>query len=334
MSQAMDQSDGYDVFLSHASPDKPWVRTLAEQLRDQGLRAYLDERELRPGDNFVLTLSDALRKSRFLVLVLTSHSVNRPWVEQEWTSFMAAHGPVGRLIPVLLDSVQVPTILRSVQYIRATHRDPARVAREVAERIGRPSELKEGDARGLYIGQSLAVVLEPRDGGKSLHITDPVGRGRDVTPPWRVDTRFTVAYLGFNKLTQEAIRNDTDRAELTSHATMLGELFFDLLFDARCQQLLREATIPGQPRPLVSILSEDDLLLSLPWELIHHDGSFLVRDGRVDLARSQPGPVASGALRSQPTGPFSLVVNVSAPERSGLNYEAESYRITRALSEQ
>jgi hypothetical protein len=282
MSQAMDQSDGYDVFLSHASADKPWVRTLAEELAGQGLRVFLDERELKPADNFVLGLSDALRKSRFLVLVLTPHSVDRPWVEQEWTSFMAAHGPVGRLIPVLLDPVQVPAILQSVQYIHATHRDAARVAREMAERIGRPGELREGDARSLYIGQSLAVVLEPREGGESLHITDPAGRERDVTPPWRVDHRFTVAYLGFNKLTQEPIRNGADRAELTRHATMLGELLFDLLFDTRCQELLREATIPGQPRPLVSILSEDDLMLSLPWELIHHDGSFLMRDGLVD----------------------------------------------------
>ncbi len=47
MAREMDQSDGYDVFLSHASPDKPWVRTMAEQVRDQRLRAYLDEQRPR-----------------------------------------------------------------------------------------------------------------------------------------------------------------------------------------------------------------------------------------------------------------------------------------------
>ena len=111
-------------------------------------------------------------------------------------------------------------------------------------------------------------------------------------------------------------------------------MLFDLLFDEPARELLRQATLPGRPRPLVSVWSDDDVLLSLPWELIHHDGRFLVRDAVVDLARSAPGEVGPGALLRPPTGPFTLVVNVSAPEGSGLDYEQESYRMTLALTDQ
>src|SRR5262245_60845081 len=128
-------SPGFDLFLSHATPDKDWVRTLADHLTQLGLTFFLDERELRPADNFVLALGSGLLHSRFLALILTPTSVNRPWIEQEWTAFMAQHGPAGRVIPVLLDHVELPTILKPAQAIHATHRDAARVAAALAERI-------------------------------------------------------------------------------------------------------------------------------------------------------------------------------------------------------
>ena len=39
----------FDVFLSHSSHDKAIVRPLAERLRQDGLRVWFDEWELRPG---------------------------------------------------------------------------------------------------------------------------------------------------------------------------------------------------------------------------------------------------------------------------------------------
>ena len=60
---------------------------------------------------------------------------------------------------------------------------------------------------------------------------------------------------------------------------------------------------------------------------------FLVRDRRIDLVRCTSGQVGTEELPREPSGPFKLVVNVSAPEGSKLSYEAESYRITKALTE-
>jgi len=325
-------ASGYDIFLSHSSVDKPWVGQLNAALDSQQVRVFLDEADIRPPDNFVLSLNDALRDSRFLVLVVSPNATGSKWVEQEWTSFMAEHGPVGRIVTVLLESAELPPLLATVQQIDATDRNVDRVAGELVALVGRAGELKDGDARRLFIGQDLTFVIAQNE--KQLHITDPLGKTREVKKPWGVDHRFGRAFFGFNQLTKRALEEDAERAELYQHARTLGQLLFELLFDTEdCAKLLKQACIPGRPRPLVTIRSDDDVLLSLPWELLWQDESFLVRDARIDMARSTLGEVGPAALLREPTGYFKLVVNVSAPEGSGLNYEGESYRITRALSE-
>jgi tetratricopeptide (TPR) repeat protein len=321
----------WDVFLSHGGPDKPWVQTLADELAALGLQPFLDVREIEPADSFPGVLSRGLAGSRILVLILSPRS-SRPWVDLEWQSFIAHHGPLGRVLPVLLESTEIPALLASIQRIDATDRDAARVAREIAHIAGRPGQLKEGDVRRLVLGQDLVFNLSWE--GEELRLIDPLGRSRMVTPPWRVDNQFWRAQHFFDRLSREPVTTDAERADLVGRATTLGSLLFDLLFDEEGRERLRQARVPGRPRPLITIRSDDDFLLSLPWELLWHDGSFLLRDARVDLARSTPDEVGPEALLREPDGPLKLVVNVSAPEGSGLDYEGESYRITKALSDQ
>ena len=144
MSSVGEPSNRYDLFLSHGTPDKEWVRALQKELEAEGLRAFLDEKDLKPGENWVISLGDALLRSRFLVLILTRETVARPWVEQEWTSYMATHGPTGgRIIPVALEHLEpadLPPFLRPIQFLQADDRDAKRVARELAQRAGLPGK--------------------------------------------------------------------------------------------------------------------------------------------------------------------------------------------------
>ena len=135
--QARDTPAGeYDIFLSHTGADKEWVLTLAASLKALGLRVFVDKLEIGLGDNWVIKLSDALEQSRYLVLVLSTNTAGRPWVLQELTSFMAGHGPLGRLLPVLIDPVELPMILKATQALDATHRDASRVADELFKVVG------------------------------------------------------------------------------------------------------------------------------------------------------------------------------------------------------
>jgi hypothetical protein len=72
----------YDVFLSHSSIDKPRVRELAEALRAEGLRVFLDEEQLRVGDSLYRSLNEALDASDFVVFCISKASVASGWVER------------------------------------------------------------------------------------------------------------------------------------------------------------------------------------------------------------------------------------------------------------
>ncbi|MFM7038426.1 MAG: toll/interleukin-1 receptor domain-containing protein, partial [Planctomycetaceae bacterium] len=73
----------YDVFLSHATADKPRVLRLAEQLREAGLHVWLDAWEIKAGDNIFLQVEKGLETSRVLVLCLSPAALGSGWVELE-----------------------------------------------------------------------------------------------------------------------------------------------------------------------------------------------------------------------------------------------------------
>jgi hypothetical protein len=333
MADAESKQDEFDLFISHATSDKPWVQQFTEQLEARGLRVFLDSQQIAPRDNFVLRLSDGLEKSRYLALVLSNQTDGRPWIAQEWTSFMAEHGPMGRLLPVLLDAVALPSILKATQAIDATHRDASRVADDLFKLVGDPSTLQSDDGRRLVIGRDIVFTLS-RD-AEQLSIVRPDGSTRSVSFPWEANEGFAIAYLEFEKLHREAIVEVADRADLFRHARVLGSALFETLFDSEDAKRMEQLWAPDRARPVIQIRSDDDILLSLPWELLHHENEFLVREGRIDLVRTTPTDAAGETLLRKPTTPFKLVVNVSAPESSGpgLRYEEESYRITLATAD-
>ena len=50
----------FDVFLCHNSDDKPAVREIAQQLVREGIKPWLDEREIRPGTSWQTALEQQI----------------------------------------------------------------------------------------------------------------------------------------------------------------------------------------------------------------------------------------------------------------------------------
>ena len=63
-----------DVFLSHSAKDKAVVRPLAERLRQDGLKAWVDEWVLKPGDSIPAKIEAGLEHSRVLVLCMSANA--------------------------------------------------------------------------------------------------------------------------------------------------------------------------------------------------------------------------------------------------------------------
>jgi TIR domain len=109
------------VFLSHAHEDSDrFARGLAKQLEDNGVRVWFDEWELLPGDSLVDRIfEEGLKEAEAILVVLSRNSITRPWVREEMNAaFVNRVTGKAKLIPVLIDDVEVPEALRSTVHQR------------------------------------------------------------------------------------------------------------------------------------------------------------------------------------------------------------------------
>ena len=74
----------WDVFVSHAGEDKEeFVRPLARALRARGLSVWFDELTLTVGDSLRRSIDRGLAHSRFGVVVISPHFLDKEWPQRE-----------------------------------------------------------------------------------------------------------------------------------------------------------------------------------------------------------------------------------------------------------
>src|SRR5215471_14596535 len=115
----------FDVFLSHSSKDKPSVRELAERLRRDGVRVWLDEWELRVGDSIPAKIEEGLEASRVLVLCLSENAFGSDWaaLESQTFRFRDPLNKQRRFVPVRLDGAEAKGSLAQFLYVDWRGRD-------------------------------------------------------------------------------------------------------------------------------------------------------------------------------------------------------------------
>jgi WD40 repeat protein len=99
----------FDVFLSHNGLDKPVVERIAEHLRREGLRPFLDIWDLTPGGRWQRELADGLSRSRTCALFVGPHAFGEWQLEELELALVRANQRDGfRVFPVLLPGVKDP----------------------------------------------------------------------------------------------------------------------------------------------------------------------------------------------------------------------------------
>lgn len=81
----------YDVFISYSHSDtKEYAYNLKQQLGSLDFTCFLDKEEAPPGLSLDPTLEKALKRSAVLVLLATERALTRPYIQQEFETFVAA----------------------------------------------------------------------------------------------------------------------------------------------------------------------------------------------------------------------------------------------------
>lgn len=112
--------DAPRVFVSHASEDKArFVMSFAEQLRSNGIDAWVDTWEIKVGDSLVKKIFDeGLGAARAVIIVLSRNSVHKPWVREELDHAVVSKISEGtRIIPLVLDDCEVPQALKATKWV-------------------------------------------------------------------------------------------------------------------------------------------------------------------------------------------------------------------------
>jgi hypothetical protein len=105
-----------DIFISYSRGDRAKVAVLAQHLQANGIRVWWDP-EIPPGEKFDRVIARAISSCKIVVVVWSPNSIDSDWVLNE-----ADEGRRRKiLLPVLLDTVEIPLGFRRVQACDLRH---------------------------------------------------------------------------------------------------------------------------------------------------------------------------------------------------------------------
>jgi hypothetical protein len=194
------------AFLSHSSEDKGrFVKGFAERLRKQGVDVWYDDWELLPGDSLVDKIfEEGLSQAEIFLIVVSQHSVASPWVKEELNAAVVRRIEQHcKLIPVVLDGVEVPDVLRhTVRQEIANPEDYSAELDKIVRAIYGMSEKPSLGAPPSYtMGESLPglQLLDTRilqvAGEMALHKDEVLLASRDLLDALETDQVSEDAFL-------------------------------------------------------------------------------------------------------------------------------------------
>src|SRR4051812_13765454 len=74
----------WNVFLSYRSVNRAWVLNLYDVLNELGHKVFLDQYVLKPGDDLITELENALDKSQAGILIWSNATADSEWVRKEY----------------------------------------------------------------------------------------------------------------------------------------------------------------------------------------------------------------------------------------------------------
>lgn len=120
------------VFISYAMPDREISKQIRDVLQEAGSPVWLDEYNIKPGDDWRTRIDEALQLSTHLVVILSPNSIKSPYIANEYRSFLSQNK---QLIPVLVGDIsdaEIPPSLQHLHYVDLRKPSPDAMAQIIA----------------------------------------------------------------------------------------------------------------------------------------------------------------------------------------------------------
>ncbi len=107
-----------NIFLSHSSSDKLFVRRLAEDLRTNDVKVWIDEAEIQIGDSLIRKIQEGITSADFVGAILSQASVKSRWVQHELENAITREisGSFLKVLPIVIEECEIPAFLSSRKY--------------------------------------------------------------------------------------------------------------------------------------------------------------------------------------------------------------------------
>ena len=169
-----------NVFISHSSHDKPFVRRLATALVSEGFPVWLDSWKLELGDSLLDKIYDGIDASSIVLLVTSRASHESGWVNRELNAALTKENAAGRkfVIPLKIDESELPLKVADRLYgdFSASFSEPLSVLVDILEKSGGRLVSPKSDRELVAISFSREVHLNTAGLSSTMkHIRDRQG---------------------------------------------------------------------------------------------------------------------------------------------------------------
>ncbi|MDX3664280.1 TIR domain-containing protein [Streptomyces sp. ID05-26A] len=154
-------AESYDVCLSFAGEQRPYVDEVARLLRDNGVKVFYDDFEVATlwGKDLATYLDDIYRKrSRYCVLFASADYVRKTWTHHERASALdrLLRERDDYVLPVRLDDTEIPGLRESTGHLDGRRLSPGEVVEQLLLKLGM-------DAREPVRPVTVLVLAAERD---------------------------------------------------------------------------------------------------------------------------------------------------------------------------
>ena len=116
-----------DFLISYNKADLQWAEWIAQQLDDAGYSTIYQQRDFRPGSNFVIEMQRAIAETERTLALLSPDYLAARYTHPEWAAAFAKDptGEKGILVPVRVGECELEGLLAQIVYIDLVGRSKA-----------------------------------------------------------------------------------------------------------------------------------------------------------------------------------------------------------------
>jgi hypothetical protein len=132
----------YEVVLSFAGEDRPYVEAVAEYLRGIGIKVFYDKYEESTlwGKDLAEHLDKVYRGSaRYCVMFISRHYAEKVWTTHERRSALARalEEKTEYVLPARFDDTEIPGLRPTIGYVNLSVKSPEQLGELILEKLGK-----------------------------------------------------------------------------------------------------------------------------------------------------------------------------------------------------